>query len=81
MTDRFTFFESYYRAALKLPEDEQLAFFKGICSLVFDGVFPEYEPGSKSDMAYTVILPHIEKSIEMYENGKKGGRPKKDSKV
>ena len=79
MADHFTFFESYYRAALKLPEEEQLAFFKGLCGLAFDDVFPEYEPGSKSDMAYTVILPHIEKSIEMSERGKKGGRPKKES--
>lgn len=78
MADRFTFFESYYRAARKLPEDERLAFYEGLCSLAFDGVFPEYEPGSKTDMAYTVILPHIQKSIDMSDRGKMGGRPKKN---
>lgn len=77
MADRFTFFESYYRAAQKLPEDERLAFYEGLCRLAFDGVFPEYEPGSKTDMAYTVILPHIQKSIDMSERGKMGGRPRK----
>ena len=77
MADRFTFFESYYRAAQKLPEEEKLAFYEGLCALVFDGEFPEVAPGSSADMAYTVILPHVEKSIEMSERGKKGGRPRK----
>lgn len=79
MADRFTFFESYHRAAQKLPPEDRLGFYEGLCSLAFDGVFPEVEPGSGTDMAFTVILPHIEKSIEMAERGKKGGRPKKPS--
>ena len=56
---------------------DRFTFFEGLCSLAFDGVFPEYEPGSKTDMAYTVILPHIQKSIDMSERGKMGGRPRK----
>ena len=74
---KFSFYESFYRTVLKLPEEEQLPFLLGMCGFVFDGVFPEYEPGSASDLAYTVIIPHLEASIKGQENGKKGGRPKK----
>lgn len=77
MADRFTFFKSYYNAAKKLPEDQRLKFYDGIFELAFEQRYPSHEEGSLLDMAYTVILPHVEKSIEMSERGKKGGRPRK----
>lgn len=77
MADRFTFYNSFYSAIMKLPEEEQLDFFRGLCRYAFFGEFPDVTPGSMSDLAYTSILPNVEASIRRRENGAKGGRPKK----
>lgn len=78
MADRFMFFVSYYAAIKKLPKDEQFDFFIGICEYAFEGKYPKCEPGTMSDLAYTSILPNVEASIKRSENGRKGGRPKKE---
>lgn len=84
MADRYMFFESYYRAACKLSDEDRLTFYDGLCSYAFDGVFPEFEPGTMLDMAFTLAFPNVEKSVRQCEtlkaNGAKGGRPPKRAK-
>ena len=79
MANRFMFFRSYYEAISKLPENERLAFYNGLCEYAFNDVYPEYPAGSMSDLAYTSILPNVDASIQRAKNGKKGGRPSKNS--
>lgn len=81
MADRFTFYASFYTAIKKLPENEQLAFYDGLCRFAFFGEYPKPELGSMSDLAYTSILPNVEASIQRRQNGAKGGRPPKEKKV
>lgn len=80
MADRFTFYNSFYAAIKKLPDEEQLAFYDGLCRYAFFNEYPDVKPGTMSDLAYTSILPNVEASIRRHENGAKGGRPTKQKK-
>lgn len=80
MANGFTFYSSFYAAIKKLPENEQLAFYEGLCRYAFFGEYPNVEPGTMSDLAYTSIIPNVDASIRRRENGAKGGSKKKDEK-
>lgn len=79
MADRFMFFESYYRAAQKLSDEDRLKLYDGLCSFAFDGLYPEHDSNSMLGMAFTLAFPNVEKSVKQAENALKGGRPKKDA--
>jgi len=72
---------SYYDAILPLPDEQRLALYDAIMDYAFGGKEPEnLSPILKG---YFVLLrPNIDSSAKRYaasvENGKKGGRPKKE---
>lgn len=75
MADRFSFYKSYYDAALMLPEEQRGEFLMGIASYAFEGVEPAFD--GMCAMAFILIKPNIDASVRASENGKGGGRPPK----
>lgn len=72
MPDKFTFFESYYRAAKSLTVKERREFFDAILLYAFEGIEPTLD-GAASGM-FEIARPNIEKSILRAKNGAKGGK-------
>ena len=76
MRDSFVFYRSFVKSAKKLSPDQRLALYEAIIDYALDGVEP-----SNDDIVIAaimeVIFPQIEANNQRYENGKKGGRPKK----
>ena len=80
MKDSFVFYKSFYDAIKKIPEEFQLELYNAIFNYSLEGI----EPTNLSDIPqamFTLIRPNIDSSQRRYkasvENGKKGGRPKK----
>ena len=72
MPEKFTFFESYYRAAKSLTVKERREFFDAILLYAFEGIEPTLD-GAASGM-FEIARPNIEKSILRAKNGAKGGK-------
>lgn len=73
--ESFIFYKSFFEAAQSLKNSERLKFYDALIKYALDGVEPE---GSGSYIAlYTIAKPLIDVNNQRYENGKKGGRPKK----
>ena len=76
MRDSFVFYRSFVKSAKKLSPEQRLALYEAIINYALDGVEP-----SDDDIVIAaimeVIFPQIEANNQRYENGKKGGRPKK----
>ncbi len=80
--DSFVFYKSFYDAIKKIPEEYQLELYNAILSYSLEGI----EPNNLSPVAeamFILIKPNIDSSQKRYEasveNGKKGGRPKKNT--
>lgn len=80
MKDSFVFYKSFYDAIQKIPEEFQLELYNAIFKYSLEGI----EPTNLSDIPqamFTLIRPNIDSSQRRYtasvENGKKGGRPRK----
>ena len=56
---QFTFYRSYYEAALKLPKSRQLEALQAIIEYALDGVMPE-SMSSKSEALLTAIRPNLD---------------------
>lgn len=69
------FYRSFYEVSKSLPEDEGNKFLKGLLEYAFYGIEPEFEGVSAS--FFMLIRPQIDANNRKFENGKKGGRPKK----
>ena len=76
MRDSCVFYRSFVKSAKKLSPEQRLALYEAIIDYALDGVEP-----SVDDIVIAaimeVIFPQIEANNQRYENGKKGGRPKK----
>ena len=72
MPDKFTFFESYYRAAKSLTVKERREFFDAILLYAFEGIEPSLD-GAAAGM-FEIARPNIEKSIMRAKSGAKGGK-------
>ncbi len=69
------FYRSFYEVSKSLPEDEGNKFLKGLLEYAFYGIEPEFDGVSAS--FFMLIRPQIDANNRKFENGKKGGRPKK----
>lgn len=78
MRDSFVFYKSFREAIKKLPYEEQLEAYNAIFDYVFDDI--EVEDGIASAMLL-MAKPQIDVNNQRYENGLKGGRPKKDNQT
>lgn len=75
MTDRFTFYKSFYDNIQKLSEKEQLCVYKKIFWYAF--YWEEDDHWDVCDIVFGLIKPSIKSSINYTEVGKKWWRPKK----
>lgn len=76
MRDSFIFYRSFYEAIKDLPQKEFCECIQAICEFGLNGEIVDVK-GKMSKVAMTLILPQLEANIKRYENGSKGGRPKK----
>lgn len=74
--DSFIFYKSFYEAIRDLSKDIQLEVLTAIIEYGLYGRLPEnLKPFAKS--MFTLIKPNIDVNASRFENGKRGGRPKK----
>jgi len=73
--ENFIFYASFYEAIKELPKDVQADVYNAIMAYSFEGKEPECTGMAKA--IFVMAKPLIDKSTMRYENGKKGGRPKK----
>lgn len=76
----FIFFASYYDAIKNLPEDEQGQFYKAFIEYAIMQKQPK-KLTATAKACFLLVKPFLDSSIKRYDanvqNGKKGGRPKK----
>lgn len=75
--DGLIFYKSFYEAIELLETDEQLELYKAIPNYVFNNEEPSFE-GSKKAI-WVLIKPQLLANLKKQKNGKKGGRPKKET--
>ena len=75
--DSFIFYKSFYEAIAEADVKIQNEVFNAICKKALYEEDTELTGVSK--MLYTLIKPQLEANTKRYEDGKKGGRPKKET--
>lgn len=75
--DSFIFYRSYYEAMSGLKDKEKLQLFNAISEMSLNN--NEIKLTGICKNIFAVIKPQIVANSERYENGKKGGRPKKET--
>lgn len=75
--DSFIFYRSYYEAMSGLKDRDKLKLFNAISELSLNENEIKLDGICKN--IFTAIKPQIVANSERYENGKKGGRPKKET--
>lgn len=75
--DSFIFYRSYYEAMSGLKDKDRLQLYDAISELSLNGTEPKLTGICKN--IFAVVKPQILANSERYENGKKGGRPKKET--
>ena len=71
-----TMFESFYIAAQDMDIESRVKFYEAIMTYGFYGEEPEL-PGMVNTV-FTAIKPVIDRSRQMRESGRRGGRPRKN---
>ena len=84
MKESVVFYKSYFEAIQNIPPEEQLKLYNAICQYSFTDSIPELEDGIAKAM-FILIKPNIDSANARYtssvENGKKGGRPPKETQT
>lgn len=79
MSIGFVFQPSFYTALRYLPAEDRCKVYDAVMQFAFERQEPTDLPDAL--MGYFLLIrPSIEKSQARYENGKKGGRPRKEAK-
>lgn len=82
MRDTIVFYRSFYEAIKNIPETEQLKLYNALFEYSFNGIIPDIEDGIAKGM-FILMKPNIDSANARYtasvENGKRGGRPKKET--
>ena len=76
MTDSIVFYKSYYDAVKNMPPED----FKQCVTALLEYAFNDVETteNATASMYLTLTKPLIDANKARRQNGKKGGRPKKD---
>lgn len=74
MKDAILFYRSFAEAIKTLPEDQQL---KALWAVIDYGLDQTEPDDGIAKAIWIMAKPLIDKNAQRYENGKKGGRPKK----
>ena len=75
--DSFIFYRSFWEAVKELKPAEREKVMSCICSYIFDDNETELKATPKA--IWTLIKPQLIANNKKYENGSKGGRPKKET--
>lgn len=75
--ESFVFYRSFYEALQDLKDKDRLKVYDSICELALNNKETELTGVSKT--IFTLIKPQILANVKRYENGKKGGRPRKET--
>lgn len=75
--ESFVFYKSFYEALQDLKEKERLNIYDAICELALNN--NEMKLTGISKTIFKLIKPQIVANNLRYENGRKGGRPKKET--
>ena len=73
----FIFYASFFNGIDKLPEENQLELYRAICAYALTGELIELS--SLSEAMFSLIKPQLDANNKRYEDGRKGGRPRKTS--
>ena len=79
MRDSLVFYRSFYEAIKDLPQEERIKAY----DYIFNYAFEDIEPDSISAASaiFKMAKPQIDANNKRYENGCKGGRPKKEKQT
>lgn len=82
--DSFIFYRSFYEAIMCINNEDKIEVYEAICNYSLNGIETEFN--SKTAKAiFTLIKPNIDNATNRYkasvENGKKGGRPRKNKNL
>ena len=72
----FVFYKSFFEAVSDLDDDIRLAYYEAIFRYALNG--EESQDNPLVNAMLRLVKPQIEANNKKYENGKKGGRPKKE---
>lgn len=72
------FHESYYDAIKLLPDEKRLEAYDALMRYEFEGDDPE-ELSYEVELIFTILKPLLDAAAKKREDGKKGGRPKKET--
>lgn len=75
MRDSFIFYRSFFESFEGLSKKDKLILFDAICNYALNDIEPELT-GVPLSM-FKLLKPQLDANIRRFENGKKGGRPKK----
>lgn len=79
MREAFVFYSSFYEAIKDLPAEEYKKTMNALCEYALND--NKIEVTGLAKLIITMAKPQIDANIKRYENGKKGGRPKKKPMV
>lgn len=79
MRDTFIFYRSFYESLLEIPEKDAIKVVKAICELALND--KEIELKGMQKTIFRLMKPIIDANNERFENGKRGGRPKKQNET
>lgn len=75
--DSFIFYKSFYEAIAETDQETQNKLFNAICKKAL--YEEDTELNGIAKMLYTLIKPQLEANNKRFADGKKGGRPKKET--
>lgn len=75
--DSFIFYRSFYEALIGMDKDSQADCLMAIADYALNGKEPILTPEVR--MFFTLVKPQIDANQKRFENGCKGGRPKKEN--
>lgn len=76
MRDSFIFYRSFFEAAKTLKQKEKLKLFESICDYALNDA--EISLDGAAEGMFKLLKPQLDANTRKYENGKRGGRPKKN---
>ena len=73
--DSIVFYRSFYEAIRLQPKKIQADIYNAVLDYAFNGTEPNISPAAMS--IFYLIKPQIDANNKKFEDGKKGGRPRK----
>lgn len=76
--DSFVFYKSFFTSINEIPEEYQLRAYKTLIEYALDGVLPDDNEPWIIKAIFEANKINIDNSRKAYEDGKRGGRPRKN---